>query len=124
MIVISGISEIDTEQYDYVWYITNNCPSMKVGCEHHKELAPFIGSYMKYRKDLISLDNLLNDYGQALWAGKYKEAIDKLIYLSEQGKWIQLVCYCSDYTKCHRYVLYKYLSMCYNQVILLDEPLL
>ena len=124
MIVISGVSDIDTEQYDSVWYITNNCPNMKIGCEHHSELAPFIGDYMKYRRGDMSLSELLNEYGQALWAGKYKSIIDELIEMSEQGKWIQLVCYCKDYTKCHRFILYKYLSTYYNQVILLDEPLL
>lgn len=121
MIVISGTDAIDLAQYDEVWYITNNVPNMKQGAVQHKELAPFIGSYMKYRRGQMSSGELLNDYSQALWSGKYKEAIDNLLELSNSGKWIQLVCYCKDYSKCHRSVLARYLKTFDIDVVVLDE---
>lgn len=121
MIFISSVKDIDTNQYDEVWYITNNNPNMRVGCQHHKELAPFISDYMKYRQGSLPLIELLNRYGQALWSGKYDEAIDELIYESRQDKWIQLVCYCDNYEECHRSILYRYLEAKYpNDVVLLD----
>lgn len=120
MIVVSGINEIDFEQYDEVWYITNNNPNMRIGAQHHKELAPFIGSYMKYRQCEITLQSLLTEYGNALWSGKYREPIADLIKKSDSGKWIQVVCYCPNYLDCHRYVFYKYLSTLTDKVCLLD----
>jgi uncharacterized protein YeaO (DUF488 family) len=120
MIIISGIKDIDFAQYDQVWYITNNNPNMRVGAQHHQELAPPANYYYQYRQGAISLDSLLNEYGSKLWSGVYKEAIDNLIGLSESELWIQLVCYCTNYNKCHRYVLYRYLKEIYDKVVCLD----
>jgi len=121
MIVISGLSDIDMEQYDEVWCITNNCPNIRPGAKHHPELAPFIGTYVNYRRGNICNQNLLTAYGNDLWSGKYKDEINKLISLSEEGKWIQLVCYCKNPDECHRSILAKYLKTFYDKVVSLDE---
>ena len=110
MIVISNVKDIDTSLFDEVWYITNNVPNMRVGCTQHSELAPFIGTYMLFRRGSLNRQELLNEYGQALWSGKYDDAINDLVKLTESGKWIQLVCYCDDYNECHRHILYRYLK--------------
>lgn len=121
MIVISGVDRIDSELYDKIWYITNNTPNMKIGAEHHAELAPDPTQYYMYRNGQISVEQLLNMYGNDLWTGKYNCAIAELIKLSDDGNWIQLVCYCHDAMKCHRYVLYRYLRAIGADVQILDD---
>lgn len=120
MIAISGVKSIDFGTYDEVWYITNYNPKMVVGAEHHPELSPFIGDYKNYRNNKISLSQLLQNYGNALWSGKYEIPIKNLLKLSTDGAWIQLVCYCPSYTVCHRGVLYKYLKELTDKVSLID----
>lgn len=110
MIVISNAKNVDIPQYDEVWYITNTTPKIVVGAIHRQDLAPMPGIYWKYRRGEITKSELLNLYGNDLWSGKYKEVIDELLTKSREGKWIQLVCYCDDLEKCHRYVLYRYLA--------------
>ena len=122
MIVISGADKVNFREYDKVYYITVVPPDMVLPEEHHfPELAPPEGLFWQYRKKQIPVETLLNTYGQMLWSGKYSEAINNIMQLSNSGAWIQLVCYCKDYTKCHRYVLYKYLCTLTDKVILLDE---
>lgn len=108
MITICGIKDCDVALYDEVWYITNYTPNMKVGTFHHKELAPFIHDFLQYKNGNLNLSQLLQNYGNALYAGHYDEAINDLITYAED-KWICLVCYCNSYTECHRGVLYNYL---------------
>ena len=110
MIVISNARDVDMKQYDEVWYITNTTPKICVGAQHRADLAPTPGEYWKYRRGEITLNELLNVYGNALWAGKYKKTIDELLEKSKSGKWLQLVCYCDNMEECHRYVLYRYLA--------------
>ena len=121
MITISGVHDIDFNQYDEVWYITNNNPSMRVGAIHHPELAPPRGPYTRYRNGEITLQELLSIYENLLWAGRYDEAVNNLIQLSDSGKWIQLVCYCKVFDECHRSRLYEYLSSKYSNVCTADS---
>lgn len=108
MIIISCVDLIDFNTCDEVWYITNTTPNIRVGAKHHPELAPSKALFFSYNNGRISLNTLLNEYGSELYSGKYKEAVDNLIH-EASTKWIQCVCYCKDWSKCHTNVLYNYL---------------
>lgn len=120
MITIGHVTDIDLELYDEVWYITNNTPNMKVGCKHVPELAPHFTEYVNYRHGNIKLQQLLQNYANALWSDKYDQIINKLLRESET-KWILLVCYCDNVQECHRYLLYRYLRTLVDDVQLLGE---
>ena len=120
MITIGHVNDIDLELYDEVWYITNNTPNMRICCKHKPELAPAIFDYCNYRNGSISLQQLLQNYGNGLWSDKYDQAINELLRVSKD-KWILLVCYCKDVHQCHRYILYRYLRTLTEDVQLLGE---
>lgn len=120
MITIGHVSAIDLELYDEVWYITNNAPNIKIGCKHKPELAPAFFDYCNYRNGSISLQQLLQSYGNALWSDKYDQAIN-LLLREAKDKWILLVCYCENVHECHRYILYRYLRTLTEDVQLLGD---
>lgn len=110
LISISCASDVQTDLFDEVWFITNTTPKIPIGAVQHKELAPKEDSFFAYKAGRMSLEALLGEYDYMLREGKYNTAIERLLNLNSQGKWIQLVCYCKDLQKCHRYVLFKYLT--------------
>ena len=120
MICLGNVTTIDFQQYDEVWYITNHNPKMVIGAEHHSELAPFYPLYKSYRSNDITLSQLLQEYGNALWSHKYDRAIEDLLCKSNSGSWILLICYCDNADACHRGVLFKYLSNLTDNVQLIN----
>lgn len=119
MIAISGVTEINPELYDEIWYVTNNTPNIRVGAKHHPELAPNRADYTSFRRNQISLATLLDRYEYDLRNNRLSE-LNALIEESDSGKWIQCVCYCDSYTLCHRGVLYMVLSEMTDHIELLS----
>ena len=91
MIVLTSIYKVDCESFDHVWYVTTTNPGMRVGCEHHPELAASKeagklyyagdekGFYEAYVRELTHAPKL----------GYLMEVIRR----SELGEWFQLVFY-------------------------------
>lgn len=119
MIVISNVRDADSKLYDEVWYITNTCPGMPSSAQHHPELAPNREKFFAYKRNELSLEELLDDYSSDLEMGVYDGALQALRELSTADKWIQLCCYCNDINKCHRGRLYTYLrSICIDDIVI------
>ena len=105
MVYIGSVRDIDFDFYDAVWYITNTCPNMVVGAEHHPELAPNRYTWLDYRNHKITIEELRDDYLRDLETISSID-VDNLIARASD-KDILCVCYCKEYTKCHRGMLYK-----------------
>lgn len=119
MIGIGNVSDIDMNQWDEVWYITNYTPNRHIGAQHHPELAPCNADYVAYRQNKMSLNTLLDRYEVDLRTER-TQSLKQLLDLSESGRWILCVCYCDKSTSCHRGVLFTVLEEMTEHVCLLS----
>lgn len=110
MIHFSNINDACVDLYDKVLCITNTMPYTMVGVEHYPQLSPNKEDFISYKSNRIGLSELLDNYNRDLHDGLYNKHLNRILKQNEAGIWLQLLCYCKDYTKCHRYTLYKYLK--------------
>lgn len=93
MIMLSGKNKVDTELYDHVWYVTTTCPRMRVGCEHHPELAIDYAFHLAICKGQITESEFVEEYIKELTSPPKLSHLKELVKRSEAGEWFQLIFY-------------------------------
>lgn len=91
MIVLTSIYKIDCETFDNVWYCTTTCPGLRVGCEHHPELAASreAGKIFYSGDEKGFYDAYVREMTHAPKLGYLMEVIRR----SDLGEWFQLIFY-------------------------------
>lgn len=110
MIVLSGKKKVDLNQYDHVWYVTTTNPGMRVGCEHHPELAAPMKLHTDICRGLISEEEFCTHYVKMLRTPEKQLLILDLVSRSEMGEWFQLIFYEDDMRDGERKYFYEILK--------------
>lgn len=107
MIMLSGKRKVNFDLYDNVWYVTTTCPGMKVGCEHHPELAA-----SKEAGKLYSIDPKLfyDQYVKELTSEPKVTYLKDVVKRSDAGEWFQFIFYEDDPTDGERPYMYDILK--------------
>ena len=116
MIMLSGKNKVDMSQYDHVWYVTTTCPGMKVGCEHHPELAGSMEIGKLCYGPNADFDEFYRRYVAELTSEPKISYLREVVKRSEAGEWFQLVFYENEPTDGERPYMYKILKSMTDEV--------
>lgn len=104
MIVLTSIYAVDCTTFDHVWYVTTTCPGMRVGCEHHPELAASKYAHSLYYNG--DVDGFYKTYVKELSTAPKLNDLLEVIRRSDLGEWFQFIFYEKDPTDGERPYLY------------------
>lgn len=107
MIMLSGKNKVQFDMYDHVWYATTTCPHMRVGCEHHPEIA---GSYAIWKYCEHDEDRFYREYIREMTTEPKISRLKEIVKRSDAGEWFQLIFYEDDPNTGERPYLYKILK--------------
>lgn len=116
MIQLSGKNNVDMQLYDHVWYVTSTCPGMRVGCEHHPELAASKELSKLCYGDNPDFDAFYKGYVAELTSEPKISYLRNVVRRSEAGEWFQLIFYEDDPKDGERPYMYEILKTMTNEV--------
>lgn len=116
MIMLSGKRKVDCETYDHVWYATTTCPGLKVGCEHHPELAGSKKLEALFYAGVKPAEEIYATYVQELTSEPKISHLRELVRRSEAGEWFQLIFYEDSPTDGERPYMYDILKEMTSEV--------
>lgn len=118
MITLTGKNKVDTSMYDHVWYTTTSNPGMRVGCEHHPELAASLNLHCAILDGAITEDMFIEKYISEMTSHPKIDALLEVIKRSDAGEWFQFIFYEDSAEDGERKYLYDILKQYTNNVTL------
>lgn len=118
MITLSGKNKVQMDLYDHVWYATTTCPGMRIGCEHHPEIAGSyeIGKYCIPGRPEYDEERFYVEYVKELSSEPKISYLRDIVRRSENGEWFQLVFYEDDPNDGERKYMYQILKQMTNKL--------